>query len=454
MNESRRYIPHTAEEVSSMLETIGVASVEDLFRSIDSKLRLDRAMELPPALSEQELTAELSAMAARNASLADHDWLLGAGTYAHYSPSVIDAMISRGEFLTAYTPYQAEMSQGTLQAIFEWQTMMASLTGMDVANASMYDGASATAEAALMAMRVTRRHKVLCSGALHPHYRDVIHTYLDGLDAEVVEVPIGRDGRTRDVAAALDDQTACVIVQQPNFLGCIEDLRTAVDAAHAVGALAVASINEALSLALLASPGEQGADIVCGEAQSFGVPMGFGGPHVGFLASRQNHVRQLPGRLAGQTEDAEGRRGFVLTLSTREQHIRRERATSNICTNEGLCLLMATIYLSLMGPRGLRRLAQINLAKAEYAKARVRATPGLTLPLDGTPGFNEFVVGVPDSGAAALERARAVGAIGGLDLEAFVPEVAPAVLVCTTELTSREAIDRTLAAFGGQEARP
>ncbi|MGH0034875.1 MAG: aminomethyl-transferring glycine dehydrogenase subunit GcvPA [Myxococcota bacterium] len=452
MTESRRYIPHTAEEVAGMLEVIGIESIDDLFRSIDPKLRLDRPLELPPALSEQELTAELSAMAARNASSADHDWLLGAGTYAHYSPSVIDAMVSRGEFLTAYTPYQAEMSQGTLQAIFEWQTMMASLTGMDVANASMYDGASATAEAALMAMRVTRRHRVVYSGGLHPHYRAVMHTYLDGLEAEVVEVPVGADGRGGDLASALDSATACVVIQQPNFFGCIDDLQAIVAAAREAGALVVVSVNEALSLGLLTSPGEQGADLVCGEAQSFGVPMGFGGPHVGFLAARHKHVRQLPGRLAGQTEDEDGRRGFVLTLSTREQHIRRERATSNICTNQGLCLLMATIYLSLMGPHGLRRLAEINLAKAEYAKQWVRATPGLALAYDGTPTFNEFVVRVPDSGGAALERARAAGAVGGLDLEAFAPELAPAVLVCTTELTSRAAIDRTLAALAGGEA--
>ncbi len=451
MSDVHRYIPHTDEEIEHMLGVVGVASIEELFRSIPSKLRLGRALQLPRALSEQELSRELAALAARNASLETHDWFLGAGTYAHFIPSVIDSMISRGEYLTAYTPYQAEMSQGTLQAIFEWQTMMASLTGMDLANASMYDGASAAAEAALMAMRVTRRTKVVCSGALHPHYLDVMRTYLDGLESEIVVVAPGPDGRTGDLSAAVDGDTACVIVQQPNFFGCIEDLAAAAESTREAGALLVTSVTEALSLALLAAPGTLGADVVCGEAQSFGVPMAFGGPHVGFLAARQKHVRQLPGRLAGETVDATGKRGFVLTLSTREQHIRRERATSNICTNEGLCLLMATIYLSLLGPAGLRRLAEINLAKAEYAKGLVRSTDGLHL-LYSAPTFNEFVVGVPDSGAAALERARDAQAIGGLDLSPFAPDLGPAVLVCTTEVATREAIDRLIGALAGEGA--
>ncbi len=452
MSDGFRYIPHTLDEIERMLAAIGAPSVEALFDTIPDKLRLDRPLDLPAALSEQELTAELSDLAARNASSATHDWFLGAGTYDHFTPSVIDALVSRGEFLTAYTPYQAEMCQGTLQAIFEWQTMVSSLTGMDVANASMYDGASATAEAALMAMRVTRRSKVVCAPGLHPHYRDVLRSYLAGLDAEVGELPRGEDGRCRSDAVPIDDDTACVVVQQPNFLGCVEDLRSLAEQAHAAGALLVVTVTEALSLALLAAPGHQGADIVCGEAQSFGVPMGLGGPHLGFLAANRKHVRQMPGRLAGETTDATGKRGFVLTLSTREQHIRRERATSNICTNEGLCLLMATIYLSLMGPVGLRRLAELNLAKAEYARGRVRATRGLSLPLSA-PGFNEFAVGVPDSGAAALGRALDAGAVGGLDLEAFAPELGPAVLVCTTETASRESIDRLVASLAGEATR-
>ncbi|HZO10408.1 MAG TPA: aminomethyl-transferring glycine dehydrogenase subunit GcvPA [Myxococcota bacterium] len=446
-----RYIPHTEEDVARMLDAIGVDSVEALFAPVPAKLRLRRPLEVPPALSEQELFAELSALAARNAHTGTHEWFLGAGTYAHFTPAAVDALVSRAEFTTSYTPYQPEISQGTLQAIFEWQTMITGLTGLEVANASLYDGASAAAEAALMAMRTTRRSRVVVSAGLHPHYREVVRTYLAGLGAEVVVAPLGPDGRTAPLAAQIDAATACVLVQQPAFLGCIEDLPAAAEAAHAHDARLVVVVNEALSLALLRAPGDQGADIACGEAQSFGVPMGLGGPHLGFLATRQRFVRQLPGRLVGETVDTEGRRGFVLTLSTREQHIRRERATSNICTNQGLCLLMATVYLSLLGPVGLRRLAEQNLARAEYAKARVRATPGLSLPL-AAPTFNEFAVRVPDSGAAALERARERGIVGGLDLERFAPELGPAVLVCTTELARREAIDGLVAALAGRAA--
>jgi len=312
----------------------------------------------------------------------------------------------------------------------------------------MYDGASATAEAVLMAMRTTRRSRVVAASTLHPHTREVVGTYLDGLRAEIVDAPRDGTGRTAALADLVDDATACVILQQPNFLGAVEDVRAAAAAACAHGALLVVTVNEALSLALLAPPGESGADIVCGEAQSFGVPMSLGGPHLGFMATRRKLVRQLPGRLVGETVDVEGRRGYVLTLATREQHIRRERATSNICTNQGLCLVMATVYLALLGRRGLRQLAELNLSKAEYAKARVRETPGLSLPF-GAPTFNEFVVGVPDAGAAALGRARAAGIVGGLDLAGLTETPGPAVLVCATELASRGAVDALVSALGG-----
>ena len=427
-----------------MLDTIGVGSLDELFASIPEKHRLTQALDLAGAVSEQELMSELSALAGRNANLENHAWFLGAGVYPHFVPSAVDALVSRSEFTTAYTPYQPEISQGTLQAIFEWQTMICGLTGCEVANASMYDGASAPAEAALMAMRTTRRNRVVAAGTLHPHTREVLGTYLDGLGAEIADAPRAETGRTAPLAELVDDTTACVILQQPNFLGIVEDVRAA---ATAHGALLVVTVNEALSLALLAPPGEMGADIVCGEAQSFGVPMSLGGPHVGFLATQRKFVRQLPGRLVGETVDVEGRRGYVLTLATREQHIRRERATSNICTNQGLCLLMATVYLALLGPRGLRQLAELNLSKAEYAKARVRATPGLSLPFDA-PTFNEFVVGVPDSGAAALERARAAGIVGGLDLAGLAETPGPCVLVCATELASREDIDTLVSVLG------
>jgi glycine dehydrogenase subunit 1 len=415
---------------------------------VPEKLRLGRPLDVPEATSEQTLLRELQALAARNASPATHDWLLGAGSYAHYVPTTVDALTSRSEFYTAYTPYQPEISQGTLQVIFEWQSMISELVGLPVANASMYDGASAAAEAALMAMRVTRRERIVVADGLHPHYRDVLATYVDGLGAEVVDGARGDDGRAAPVTDLVDDATACVILQQPGFLGSVQDVRAIAEQAHARGALLVVVTTEALSLALLETPGALGADIACGEAQSFGVPVSFGGPHLGFLATAQKFVRQLPGRLVGETVDTRGRRGYVLTLSTREQHIRRERATSNICTNEGLCLLMATIYLSLHGKVGLRRLAETNLAKAEYAKARVRETPGLSLPLSA-PTFNEFVVGLSEPAADVMTRAAEAGMIAGLDLAPYAGDLGPALLVCTTELTSREAIDRFVALAAG-----
>jgi glycine dehydrogenase subunit 1 len=434
-----------------MLDVLGLERIEDLFASIPAKLRLERPLGLDRGRSEMEVLAELERLASRNDHAGALDWFLGAGVYPHFVPSAVDALASRAEFTTAYTPYQPEISQGTLQAIFEWQTMCCALTGLEVANASLYDGASATAEAALMALRVTRRRRVAVSGALHPHWRQVLDTYLDGLDVEVSTLPRDDEGRTRVDDDAVGDETACVILQQPSFLGVVEPVAPAAQVAHARGALLVVAVSEALSLGLLRPPGDQGADIVCGEAQSLGVPMGFGGPHLGFLAARQKHVRQLPGRLVGETVDTKGKRGFVLTLSTREQHIRRERATSNICTNQGLCLLMATIHLALLGRRGLTALARRNLEKAEYAKARVRETPGLSLPL-AAPTFNEFVVGLPGPADAALARAREAGCMGGLDLAPYAPDLGPAVLVCTTELARREAIDRLVAALAGGAA--
>ena len=294
-----RYIPHTEGDVQRMLEKIGVASLDELFAGVPSKYRLERPLDLPRAAGEQELLAGLKELAARNASTETHSWFLGAGTYPHFIPSVVDAIASRSEFYTAYTPYQAEISQGTLQAIFEWQTMICALTGLAVSNASIYDGASATAEAALMAMRATRRSRIVLARTLHPHYQEVVRTYLRGLDAEIVEAPRAADGRTAPLADLVDDTTACLILQQPNFLGAVEDLRAAAEATRAHGAHLVVTVTEALSLALLAPPGALGADIVCGEAQSFGVPMSLGGPHLGFVATQPQLLRQLPGRLVG-----------------------------------------------------------------------------------------------------------------------------------------------------------
>ncbi|MBW2313553.1 MAG: aminomethyl-transferring glycine dehydrogenase subunit GcvPA [Deltaproteobacteria bacterium] len=444
-----RYIPHTEEDVRHMLGVIGASDIDALLAAVPKKLRLGRPLDLPEATSEQTLSRELHAMAERNANPATHDWFLGAGTYAHFTPSAVDALASRAEFYTAYTPYQPEISQGTLQVVFEWQSMVSELVGLPVANASMYDGASATAEAALMAMRVTRRDRIVLADGLHPHYRDVLATYVGGLGAEVVTGERAADGRAAPLGSLVDDRTACVILQQPGFLGSVQDVRAIAEEAHAHGALLIVTTTEALSLALLEAPGKMGTDIVCGEAQSFGVPMSFGGPHLGFLATAQKFLRQLPGRLVGETVDTEGRRGYVLTLSTREQHIRRERATSNICTNQGLCLLLATIYLSLHGKVGLRKLAEANLAKAEYAKARVRATPGLSLPFPAAT-FNEFVVGLSEPADLVLARAAEAKLIAGLDLAPYASDLGPALLVCTTELASREAIDRLVGLLAGE----
>ncbi len=439
-----RFIPHTEDDVREMIAAIGVRDLAALFACVPEKLRLTGLLDLPAAASEQEVVRELKALAARNAHADSHPWFLGGGIYAHYLPAAVHALASRAEFYTAYTPYQPEISQGTLQTIFEWQTMICALTGLEVSNASLYDGASATAEAVLLAMRTTRRERIVVAHGLHPHYGDVLRTYLRALSVDIDWLPRAADGRSAPVAPAIDDATACVVVQSPSFLGPVQDLRGAAEAAHARGALLIVVVTEPLSLALFQAPGALGADVVCGEAQGFGVPMSLGGPALGFLATRDRFVRQLPGRLVGETADTRGRRGYVLTLSTREQHIRREKATSNICTNQGLCLLYATIYLSLLGRVGLLELARLNYAKAEYLKRRVRETPGLTLPL-AAPGFNEFVVGVPDSGAAALARALDGGIVGGLDLAPYEPALGPAVLVCATELATRDAIDQLVA---------
>jgi glycine dehydrogenase subunit 1 len=431
------YAPHTPHEIERMLARVGASSLDDLFAMVPPALRMREELKLGPALGEQAVLAHLRGLADRNASAGRVASFLGGGAYHHFIPAAVDALASRGEFATAYTPYQAEVSQGTLQAIFEFQTMICQLTGQDVANASLYDGASAAAEAALMAMRVTRRRQIHVSQALHPHYRQVLETYTRGIGAEIVPVPVSADGRT--LPAEVGDQAAAVLVQDPNYLGCVESLEPFAEAAHAAGALLISVTTEPLALALLRPPGELGADIACGEAQSFGVPLSFGGPYVGFMATRERLVRQLPGRLVGETLDAEQRRAFVMTLTTREQHIRREKATSNICTNQGLCALRVSIYLALLGRTGLRRLAEVNLALSAYAKGQLQAA-GLRLPY-AAPTFNEFVVEVPGLRArcdALLEQGLAAGVV----LEDLEPERRDQLLVCTTELNTRDQIDR------------
>ncbi len=431
------YLPHTDDEIRTMLDRIGLERSEELFAAVPETLRRRAELKLAPELDELALLKHFAAQAARNLSVRATASFLGAGVYNHFIPSTVGALASRGEFMTAYTPYQAEISQGTLQAIYEFQTMLCQLLALEVANASLYDGASATAEAALMAVRVTRRQRIYIARGVHPHYRRVVETYTRGLGVQLELLPLGEDGRTQ-LPSSLPDESAAVILQSPNFYGCIEDLAAAAETAHAAGALAISTTTEGLALALLEAPGKLGMDVACGEAQSFGVPISFGGPHVGFITARAKLVRNLPGRLIGETVDSDGQRAFVMTLTTREQHIRRERATSNICTNQALMALRVTIFLALLGRRGLRRLAEINHSLACYAK-RELTEAGLRLPY-AAPAFNEFVVEVPDL-AERLQRCHEQGiqpgvALGELDL---APDH---LLVCTTEMNDREQIDR------------
>jgi glycine dehydrogenase subunit 1 len=436
-----RYIPNSPEEREEMLATVGLKSAEELFRSIPADIHLNRPLKITDPLAESEVIAEMEAMAAKNTG-ATKPSFLGGGVYSHYSPTIVDHLIQRSEFFTSYTPYQPEISQGTLQYIFEFQTLICQLTGMEVANASMYDGSTAMAEAYLMAQRVTRRDKIVVARGVHSEYRAVARTYAQHGDTEIVE--IGVDENTGRVTGleALDDKTAALVVQSPNFFGCIEDLNSLADAAHAVGALFVVVVTEAISFGLLKSPGSCGADIVVGEGQSFGIPMSFGGPHVGLFATQEKFVRQMPGRLAGVAYDKEGRRGFVLTLSTREQHIRREKATSNICTNQGLIALAATIYMEAMGKKGLQEVAVQNAQKAAYAAKQIAAVDGYSLRFS-SPHFNEFVVRGPRPATEVLEALRSEsGVLGGIPLSKYYSGHDNDFLVCATEMNTKDQIDR------------
>jgi glycine dehydrogenase subunit 1 len=442
-----RYIPNSPEERAEMLRSVGLNAPEELFDTIPADILLRDLLDTPSALSEPELIARFESMAARNAA-AHRPNFLGAGAYSHYQPTIVDSLISRSEFFTAYTPYQPEISQGTLQAIFEFQTLVCQLTGMDVANASMYDGSTSVAEAVLMAERVTRRRKVVVSGALHPEYLHVADTYVAHAGIDLVRAGFDEaTGTTNfDELGALDDQTAAIIVQSPNFFGCVEDLQSLAERAHKVGALLVVCVTESISLGLLREPGASGADIVVAEGQSFGVPLSYGGPYLGLFATREKYARQLPGRLVGVAHDKEGRRGFVLTLATREQHIRREKATSNICTNEGLIALMATIYLETFGRRGLQEVAMQCAQKAAYAARRISEIEGFSLPYSETPRFNEFVVRAPVAAEELLRRLAAEHNItGGLALARYFPERANDILVCVTETNPRSEIDALVA---------
>ena len=425
-----------------MLEAMGLGSAEELFDSIPEDLRLKRPLNTPAALSEIELLDRFEQMGARNAG-ARRISFMGGGAYAHYIPTIVDHILSRSEFFTAYTPYQPEISQGTLQVIFEFQTLVCQLTGMEVANASMYDGSTALAEAVLMAERVTKRSKVVASTATHPQYLEVVRTYVQhaGIHLETVEFDEKTGQSWQALAAAIDDQTAALVVQSPNFFGCIEDVAALADAAHSKGALLVVGITEAMSLGLLKSPGACGADIVVAEGQSFGVPLSFGGPYVGLFATREKYARQIPGRLVGEAYDKKGRRGFVLTLATREQHIRREKATSNICTNEGLIALAATVYLETMGRRGIQETAHQCAQKAAYAARAIAKLSGYSLPFTA-PYFNEFIVRGPGRAVDLLARlGKEKGIDGGIALSRFMSDRPNEFLVCVTETNSREQID-------------
>jgi glycine cleavage system P protein (glycine dehydrogenase) subunit 1 len=436
------YLSLSDQDKKEMLARTGVASVDDLFCCIPEAVRLRRPLDLPPAQSELSLVRTIEEIGRANAGAGLLSFL-GGGAYEHFIPTVVDYLSSRGEFVSPYTPYQPEVSQGTLQVIFEFQTLICQLTGLDIANASLYDGSTGAAEAVMMAQRVTGRNKVVLAGSLHPQYREVVRTYIKNLGIEAVEVGSGPDGRIVPDALGrfLDDKTAALVFQSPNFFGVIEDVQALSDAAHGVKALSVAVVAEALSLGLLESPGRLGVDIVTGEAQSFGVPVSFGGPYLGFMACKKEFLRQLPGRLTGQTVDRDGRRGFVLTLSTREQHIRRERATSNICTNQALCALRATIFLETLGKQGLRELARQNAQKAAYAAGVLGAVPGVARPFTG-PVFNEFVLTLPKPWAAVDAGLRGKGLVGGYGLEAVYPGLRNAVLVAVTELRTKDDIDR------------
>ena len=433
-----RYLPKSPAERQEMLAAIGVRSAEALFSSIPERYRLKQPLNLPGPLSEAEIISYFKERAAENSS--GYSSFLGAGVYNHLRSVVTDVVIQRGEFLTSYTPYQAEITQGTLQAIFEFQTLMCQLTGQEVANASMYDSSTATTEAVLMAERLTDRRRVLVARSLHPEYRHVLQTYARNCGLQLEEIPYGADGTIdrKALQGALRDHVAAVVVQSPNFFGAIESTAELAGTAHGSGALLVVAIAEGVSLGLLSPPAE--ADIVAMEGQSFGLAPSYGGPFVGVMASREKFVRQLPGRLAGETTDTEGRRGFVLTLATREQHIRREKATSNICTNQALCALAATVHLTLLGKEGLREMAHQNLSKAAFALGELEKIPGVRRTFSA-PFFNEFTVELPRSVKLVNAQLLKEKIIGPFVLGASYPELTKHALVCVTETTTRAQIE-------------
>ncbi len=436
------YTLHTEAERREMLAALGLERIEELFQDIPEAHRFPE-LRLPPGMSELEVRQHLEALAARNHPVHDRPIFLGAGAYHRFIPAVVPALISRGEFLTAYTPYQPEISQGTLQSIYEFQSLICRLTGMEVANASVYDGATALAEGVVMAWRASRgkRTRIVLSPAVHPEYREVVHTYLQGLDLEIVGEDRPLEAGDEALLDLLDANTAALVVQYPDFVGRIQDLTPLAEAAHRAGALLIVSADP-IALGLLRPPGEMGADVVTGEGQSLGIPLSFGGPHLGIMATRMRYVRQLPGRIVGKTVDAEGRTGYVLALQAREQHIRREKAVSNICTNQGVNALAATIYLSALGPRGLRAVAEASYHKAHYAADRLARIPGYALAFPEAPFFQEFVLRCPRPAEEINAYLREQGIVGGFPLGRAYPGRDHDLLLCCTEMTRREEIDR------------
>ena len=434
-----RYLPHTEADIASMLKVAKADNLEGLFSTIPKDCRCTGDLRLPEPLTEWELNDFIDALAGNIAVSPEYKIFIGAGSYEHYIPSSASYLLSRSEFVTSYTPYQPEMSQGTLQAIFEYQTLTSRLLGMEVANASLYDGASALAEALLMATRITRRNKIAVSSLIHPMYRRVVETYLKPTGFEIIELPYLENGRTDLTLLDGMEGLAAVAVQSPNFFGCIEDLKDFGEKTHEKKALFITSFTEPLAYGLLKNPGSLGADIACGEGQSMGIPRSFGGPVLGMFAAKMKYVRNMPGRLVGETKDKDGKRGFVLTLATREQHIRREKATSNICTNSGLCALASAIYMASVGGTGVRELALLNHDKAAYLKSELEKA-GFTIPFN-SPFFNEFVVKFPDGFETTYQRMLEKKIVAGLPLAPYYPELTGHYLMCVTETRSKEDID-------------
>ena len=442
-----RYLPHSDADRSKMLSTIGVKSADELFSGVPADLKLQAGLDLPAHSPEFAVESHMQALSAQNLTASGAAFFVGAGAYRHHVPATVDHLIQRSEWLTAYTPYQPEISQGTLQMLFEFQTQVAKLTAMEVANASMYDGSTATAEAVLMARRLTRRRKIIISGGLHPQYRDVVATYLSAEDGLVCR-SANADGAGR-IIDDIDAETAAIVIQTPDFFGHLHDIEALAEAAHQHGALVIVVVTEIIALGLIEAPGALGADIVVAEGQSLGNPLGFGGPYVGLLATRQKFIRQMPGRVCGQTVDAEGKRGFVLTLSTREQHIRREKATSNICTNSGLCALAFSIHLSMLGEKGLKELAELNHANACHLADALAEVPGVEVLNDTF--FNELTISVTKNASQLVERLAARNILAGVPVARLLPDapdLSNLIVLAATELTSKDDIKTLTNALG------